>query len=333
VTNQPPKRLGRGLEALLGRPAGESAPGSGASGSPASAAQDQHSGASASAADASAQDAGARKVAISSIETNPFQPRRDFDAAAIAELSASIQEHGLLQPLIVRRHGDKYQLIAGERRLRAAMKAGWTDVPVHLHEADDRQMAELAIVENLQRKDLNALEKAASFQQYLEQYQCTQEELAGRLKIDRSTIANLIRLLELPDAVQDCLRSGAITPGHARALLPLGDEREQMAVCKQIQAETLSVRAVEELVHQMVHSEERQGLNVVGGDAKPSKARARSRQIAALEQELRTALGTKVELKQTTAGRGKIVVHFTSADEFERIRDQIVAQAPRLKVG
>ena len=139
---------------------------------------------------------------------------------------------GCLQPVVVRRVDDRYQLIAGERRLRAAKQAGWTDVPVNIIEADDRQTAELAIVENLQRKDLNPLEKAASFQRYLEQYGCTQEELAGRLKLDRSTIANLIRLLELPEPVQDAVRQGKITPGHARALLPLGEEREQVAVLR-----------------------------------------------------------------------------------------------------
>ena len=136
----------------------------------------------------------------------------------------------MIQPLVVRRHGDRYQLIAGERRLRAAIKAGWQQVPAQVREADDRQMSELAIVENLQRKDLNALEKAASFQQYLERYGCTQEELAGRLKIDRSTIANLIRLLELPEAIQQAIRTGTLSQGHARALLPLGDEREQIGV-------------------------------------------------------------------------------------------------------
>ena len=126
-------------------------------------------------------------------------------------------------------------MVAGERRLRAAVQAGWTDVPVTVVEADDRQMAELAIVENLQRKDLSPLEKAASFERYLGQYGCTQEELAGRLKIDRSTIANLIRLLELPAAVQDAIRRKQISPGHARALLPLGDEGEQIDFCRRIQ--------------------------------------------------------------------------------------------------
>ena len=134
------------------------------------------------------------RLPIELIDSNPDQPRQDFDADELQKLSDSIAAHGLLQPVVVRRLNDRYQLIAGERRLRAAVQAGWSDVPVNIIEADDRQTAELAIIENLQRKDLNALEKAASFQRYLEEYGCTQEELASRLNMDRSTIANLIRL-------------------------------------------------------------------------------------------------------------------------------------------
>jgi ParB family chromosome partitioning protein len=264
------------------------------------------------------------------IENNPFQPRRDFDDAAIDELAESLEQHGMIQPIVVRRHGESYQLISGERRLRAAVKAGWQQVPAQVREADDRQMSEVAMVENLQRKDLNALEKAHSFQQYLERYKCTQEELAGRLAIDRSTIANLIRLLELPDAIQQAIRAGTLTPGHARALLPLGDEREQLSFCRRICDESLSVRAVEELVQQAIHQADHEPLAVIGGDGgdtprrKPS--RASSEQCASLEQELRAALGTKVDIKQRARGRGQIVIHFTSHEEFERLRDHL---APR----
>ena len=192
------------------------------------------------------------RVNVRQIDSNPAQPRQDFDADEMRSLAESISTHGLLQPVVVRRVQDRYQLVAGERRLRAAIQAGWADVPVNVVEADDRQMAELAIVENLQRKDLNALEKAASFQKYLDQYKCTQEELAGRLKLDRSTIANLIRLLELPEPVQDALRRGQITQGHARALLPLGDEREQIEFCRRIQREGLNVRQTETIVQETI---------------------------------------------------------------------------------
>ncbi len=300
------RRLGRGLEALLGRPleAGEETlPG-----------HDAPDG---------VRD-GLVQLHVYDIENNPYQPRRDFDEQAINELAESLEQHGMIQPLVVRRQGERYQLISGERRLRAAIKAGWQQVPVQVREADDRQMSEVAIVENLQRKDLNALEKAHSFRQYLERYGCTQEELAGRLNVDRSTIANLIRLLELPEPIQQAIHSGTLTQGHARALLPLGDEREQLAFSQRIQSEGLSVRATEELVQQTIHHADHEPLAVIGGaTARPPKARRSREHSAALEQELRLALGTKVDIKQRVAGRGQIVVHFTSPEEFERLREYL----------
>lgn len=269
-------------------------------------------------------------LSVYEIDSNPFQPRTEFDEAELASLADSIREHGMLQPILVRQQNDRYQLIAGERRLKAAILAGWTEVPVRVRDADDREMAELAIVENLQRKDLNPLEKAASFQQYLEKYRVTQEELAGRLKIDRSTVANLIRLLELPDDVQGALRSGQITQGHARALLPLGDERAQIDFMRRIREEGLSVRATESLVQETIHQEDEPAFGVVGADrpatAKPK--RTKSGQVAALEQEFRAALGSKVDIRQTSAGRGKIVIHFKNHDEFDRLRDYLVGQDP-----
>ena len=212
------------------------------------------------------------RLEIDQIASNPLQPRQDFDTEELQTLAESIAAHGLFQPVVVRRVGDRYQLVAGERRLQAAKQAGWTDVPVSIIEADDRQTAELAIVENLHRKDLNALEKAASFQRYLEQYGCTQEELAGRLKLDRSTIANLIRLLELPEPVQEAIRQGKISQGHARALLPLGDEREQFAFCERIQKEGLNVRQTEAMVQELIEQADRGPLGVIGRDGKPSTA-------------------------------------------------------------
>jgi ParB family transcriptional regulator, chromosome partitioning protein len=310
------RRLGRGLEALLGRPL---------------AVPDVQ--APAPEAPAEPRD-GLVQIHVYEIENNPFQPRRDFDEAAIAELGESLKEHGMIQPLVVRRHGSRYQLIAGERRLRAAIQAGWQEVPAQVREADDRQMSEVAIVENLQRKDLNPLEKATSFQKYLENYSCTQEELAGRLKIDRSTIANLIRLLELPEAIQQSIRAGALSQGHARALLPLGDEGEQLAFSKRIQDESLSVRATEDLVQQAIHSADHEPLAVIGVGphrAKPSKRSAQH--SAALEQELRAALGTKVDLKQKAGGRGQIVIHFASPEEFERIHEHLRGRARNSLAG
>jgi ParB family chromosome partitioning protein len=269
-------------------------------------------------------------IGVYEIERNPFQPRQEFDEAEISSLAESIKQHGLLQPLVVRRVAGRYQLIAGERRLRAATKAGWTEVPVLIREADDRQVAEIAIVENLQRKDLNALEKAASFRDYLERYRCTQEELAVRLAMDRSTIANLIRLLELPAEIQAMLRSGNLTQGHARALLPLGGEREQIEFARRIERDRLSVRATEELVQEAIQAAdaESEPLTVVASDARsrPAKKRTRSQQIASLEQELRIALGTKVEIRTGAKGKGKILVHFANPDEYERLHEQLTAR-------
>lgn len=302
------RRLGRGLEALLGTPVAGPHPAEPAVPSPASPVTQ------------SLATAATPRISVYDIEANPYQPRREFDEAEIDQLSDSLQEHGLLQPILVRRVEERYQLVAGERRLRAAIKAGWPDVPVQVIEADDRKTAEIAIVENLQRKDLNALEKAASFQRYLQQYGCTQDELAGRLQLDRSTIANLIRLLELPETVRQALGAGEITPGHARALLPLSDEQEQVTFCRRIVSEGLSVRAIEGLVQETVRAEDTDPLAVADASGQAAKSRRpRTSNLASLEQEFRTALGTKVDVRQGAKGRGRVVIHFTSPEEFERL--------------
>jgi ParB family chromosome partitioning protein len=261
------------------------------------------------------------------IERNPYQPRQAFDEAEIADLADSIRAHGILQPLVVRRSKNGFELIAGERRLRAAQAADWRQVPVQVRDVDDRQMAELAIVENVQRKDLNAIEKAQSFERYLSQYGCTQEELAARVQIDRSTVANLIRLLELPGEVKQMVQKGEISQGHARALLPLGDEREQIDFARRIEKEGLSVRATEQAVQDRIHTLDGETLRIVDaeGNSRPVP-RPRNEQIASLEEELRTALGTKVDLKQSAKGKGKITIHFRSQDEFARLR-QLLASA------
>jgi ParB family chromosome partitioning protein len=255
------------------------------------------------------------------IDDNPFQPRRDFGESEIASLAESLKEHDMLQPILVRRRGDRYQLISGERRLRAAIQAGWSHVPARIREADDRLVAELAIVENLQRKDLNAIEKALSFQRYLQQHACTQEELANRLKIDRSTIANMMRLLELPESVIDLVRAERLSAGHARTLLPLGDEDLQISFANQILRDGWSVRETERQVADRIASDDREPLRVVGGTGSTARARTRNDQLASLEQELRHALGTKVEIRGTTRGRGKVIIHFTNHEEFDRLRE------------
>jgi ParB family chromosome partitioning protein len=268
----------------------------------------------------------ANRVSVKLIDSNPSQPRQEFEPEEMRSLAESLTAHGLLQPLVVRKLGERYQLVAGERRLRAAVQAGWTDVPVTVVEADDRQMAELAIVENLQRKDLSPLEKAASFQKYLDQYGGTQEELAGRLKVDRSTIANLIRLLELPAAVQDAIRRKQITSGHARALLPLGDEREQIEFCQRIQREGLNVRQTEGMVQEMIDKADRDPLAAepAATASKPARAsRTKNEHLAALEQEFRSALGLRVALRHNARGRGRLVIQFRNHEEFDRLKKQI----------
>jgi ParB family chromosome partitioning protein len=274
------------------------------------------------------------QLRIGEIERNPHQPRQEFDPQELRSLAESLSTHGLLQPIVVRKVGNRYQLIAGERRLRAAEKAGWSEVPANLIEADDQETAELAIVENLQRKDLNALEKAASFQRYLDEYGCTQEELARRLTMDRSTIANLIRLLELPELVQESVRRGEITQGHARALLPLGDEREQIAFCARIKQENLNVRQTEAMVQQMIDSADVEPLAIIDRDGREKAAPSHNEHIAGLEQQFRAALGLKkVQISHNARGRGKLVIHFRNHEEFERIMEHICAPHPQISVG
>lgn len=317
------RRLGRGLAALLGTPLEEEVATSPlhnertpADGTPVAASTSVASGSTSSAL---------FDLNVYEIDDNPFQPRREFSESEIASLAESLREHDMLQPVLVRRIGDRFQLISGERRLRAAIKAGWSTVPALVREADDRLVAELAIVENLQRKDLNPIEKAMSFSRYLDEHHCTQEDLAQRLKIDRSTIANLMRLLELPTGVLEALRSGDITAGHARALLPLGDEAEQIEFCRRIQSEGLSVRNTEQAVSDHIQNTEPETIQFPTAAAR--RKRTKSDQIASLEQELRIALGTKVEIKQTARGRGRMIIHFANADEFERIRENFGVQS------
>lgn len=319
------RRLGRGLAALLGTPmddgfgplAADLA--SGAAASQAGAAADRprlkvHPAAIDDEPVADDPNDVLLHLNVYEIDDNPFQPRRTFREEEIASLAESLKAHEMLQPVLVRRVGDRYQLISGERRLRAAIHAGWTTVPARLREADDRLVAELAIVENLQRKDLNAVEKALSFKRYLDQHQCTQEDLARRLKIDRSSIANMIRLLELPAEILEAISAETLSAGHARSLLPLGDERLQIEFCRKIQQDGWSVRDTERLVAERIAQED-------GAPQSRSsmKRRLKSEHVAALERQLRMAIGTKVEIRANAQGKGRVIVHFSGHDEFERL--------------
>ncbi|MFK7738061.1 MAG: ParB/RepB/Spo0J family partition protein [Pirellulaceae bacterium] len=257
---------------------------------------------------------GSCEINVEEIDNNPFQPRRKFNEEEINALAESIREHQQLQPVLVRRVGTRYQLISGERRLRATIAAGLPTIRAEIREADDRLVAELAIVENLQRKDLDAIEKAMSFRRYLKEHKCKQEDLAKRLKIDRSTIANLMRLLELPEEIQQWVQHEKITAGHARALLPLGEEEQQVAFAQQIIAEGWSVRATERRVSEQLDAEDSYLPN-----SKTKKRQSISPQVAALEQQLKSSLGTKIEIRQNSRGKGKISINFANNDEFERI--------------
>lgn len=263
------------------------------------------------------------EISVYDIDDNPFQPRREFNKAEIESLAESLKAHDQLQSILVRRVDDRYQLISGERRLRAAIHAGWSKIQAQVREADDRLVAELAIVENLQRKDLNPIEKALSFRRYLDEHHCPQEELANRLKIDRSTVTNLLRLLELPQPVQKALQVGLVSNGHARALLPLGEEHLQIEYCNRIQREGLSVRAIEQMVREKIQAED--GVK----NKLAPKGRTKSGQILSLEKDLKSALGTKVEINASSRGKGKIVVHYSSREEFERLRQIFADETQR----
>lgn len=292
------RRLGRGLEALLGRDAGGCEP---------------------SASDASEMT----YVAVDQIDPNPFQPRRQFDPAEIAALADSLRQHGMIQPVLVRSHNDRYQLIAGERRLRAAVEAQLHEVPARVMDLDDQRVSELAMVENLQREDLGALEKAGAFRDYLARYGGTQEELASRLGLDRSTVSNLIRLLELPEDVQDALQSKRVTQGHARALLGLPDAEAQRGACQRVITEGLSVRQTEALVTSGEPTPARSRIrkDPPHDDATPGGGRAPH--VLELEQVLHARFGTPVLIKVKGPERGQIIIDFKSQEEFHRIASLI----------
>ena len=311
------RRLGKGLAALLGSPLdGEGNP----------------LGDSSTAGDSSG--VASLSLPVDQIENNPFQPRREFNADEIASLAESIKSHQQLQPVLVRIVDGRYQLISGERRLRATIHAGLDTIRAEVREADDRLVAELAIIENLQRKDLSPIEKALSFKRYIEEHKCKQDDLARRLSIDRSTIANLMRLLELPQSVLDLLQAGQITAGHARAWLPIGDEPVQVTTAKKIIDEKISVRATESLVSEMLKAEEDQETGRKITNATRQKRRQASPQIEAMQQEMRMALGTKVEIRSSARGRGKITIHFSDGEEFECLRQLLSQEArPKLRVA
>jgi ParB family chromosome partitioning protein len=288
------RRLGRGLNALIGSGAFSDGPTS---------SDNDHS-----------------EVHVELIDRNPFQPRQDFEPTALNELVDSIRQHGVLQPLLVRAIGDGYQLIAGERRLIAAKKAGLEIVPCRVLSLTDQQVCEVSLEENLKRQDLNVLEKAVAFKDYLDRFQLPIEELARRLSLDRSTVSNMLRLLELPDGIKQDVKAGKLTAGHARALLTL-PEGEQLTLAAKIQAEHWSVRKTEEAVRALQQATQ-DTIPFPGGEqAETPKSRKAelTNHLASLQDQMRDWLGAKVDIKLKGKDAGKIVIEFASNDDFERI--------------
>lgn len=281
-----PRRLGRGLEALI-----------------------------ATAAPPAAGGERLQRVPIGLIRPNPYQPRKEFRPEELSELQASLQANGLLQPIVVRPAGaNSYELIAGERRLRAATQLGWADIPVVVRDIDDRTLLTLALVENLQRADLNAVEEAEGYQRLIDDFGLTQQRVAELVGKDRSTIANTLRVLQLPDAVQRMVRDGQLSLGHARALLTLEDDRAIAAAAREVVDKGLSVRDIESRARLARPDKRRPIVKVPGQDT----------EVRRVEEQLRHHLQTDISVTVSRDYRGTIGISFYSADDLERLLDIII---------
>ncbi|MFQ6092868.1 MAG: ParB/RepB/Spo0J family partition protein [bacterium] len=257
------------------------------------------------------------EVELSRIKPNPYQPREEMDNVNLDELKRSIVEKGILQPLIVRQVEDGFQLIAGERRYRAAKEAQLKTVPAIVMDVSaPEEMLELSLVENIQREDLNAIDQAKAYKRLMDEYTLTQDQVAQKVGKDRSTVANFMRLLQLPPSVQEMLKTGRITMGHARALLTLEREADQVALCEKIMNRGLSVRRLEEMVRNIVR--DRALSSGRRGPKKPA-------QIAALEERLRQAFGTQVRIKQSI-DKGKIEIEFYSSEDLDRLIELLLGE-------
>ena len=252
------------------------------------------------------------EIDINQIETNPFQPRTEFDETALRELAQSIKEQGVIQPVTVRKLGyNKYQLISGERRLRASKMAGLTKIPAFIRVANDEQMLELALIENIHRENLNAIEVAISYQRLIDECNLTQEEVSEKVGKSRSAVANFLRLLKLPAEIQLAIRDGHISMGHARALININDKEEQLKLLQQIIMDEMNVRQTEELAEKAKNPEakERKQTNFIPEHFKSS--------IKKLSQ----TLNTKVKVKRDIKGHGSVVIDFKDEAEFDRIME------------
>jgi ParB family transcriptional regulator, chromosome partitioning protein len=289
--------LGKGLASLL--------PGAAATATPATAVAPQASSAGAI--------PGVTFLSVSDIQVNHYQPRKSFEDQPLEELSQSIRTNGIIQPLVVRRTESGFQLIAGERRLRAAKLAGLKQVPVVVRRSTDKEALELALVENIQRQDLNCVDEALAYQQLMTEFQLTQEEVAHRVGKDRATVANFLRVLRLPREIQSELRAGVLSFGHAKALLALEDPAARLELCAKILAEKLSVRQAEALAHSAKQKGSPKAQGGAASGADPVAAR-----FMTISQELTRAWSARVEVRGTRR-RGKLIFQYESPEQLERL--------------
>ena len=258
------------------------------------------------------------EIELDKISVNPNQPRREFDPIALQELADSIAEIGIIQPITLRKlNEDSYQIIAAERRYRASILAGLKTIPAYIRTADDENVMEMALIENIQREDLNSLEIALAYQHLIEQYELTQERLSERIGKKRTTIANYLRLLKLPAPIQVALKNKEIDMGHARALLTLEDPKTQIRIFNETVAQGYSVRKVEEIVKALANGESIKS----GGKTISAKSTQLSEEYSMLQNHLCTFFGTKVQLSCTNKGKGKISIPFNSDADLERIME------------
>lgn len=261
---------------------------------------------------------GVNRIAIDEIETNPKQPRRDFNEQALQELAQSIKLHDIIQPITISKlSSGKYRLISGERRLRASKIAGLKDIPAYIRQTNDAELLELALLENLQREDLNAMEISLSYKRMMDELDYTQEQVAERMGKDRSTVANFIRLLKLPPDIQLAVRNGEISMGHARALINVDTVDKQLYIFKEIKEKSLSVRQTEALVRNLYRE--------TGSVKKPAKSHL-SPVFQRIEDKLASHFSTRVKLKHGRNGNGQITIEYYSTEEFNNILRQMNAE-------
>jgi len=261
---------------------------------------------------------GILRISLDQIETNPKQPRRDFDESSLQELAASIRMHDIIQPVTVAKlSSGKYRLISGERRYRAARIAGIKDIPVYIRQANDQQLLELALLENLQREDLNAMEVALSYKRMMDELNYTQEQVSERMGKERSTVANYVRLLKLPPDIQVALRNNLISMGHARALINVDTVDKQLYLFHEIKNKSLSVRQTEELVRKLYKTTPAVKISVKAGLPEPYRK---------IQDTLATHFSTRVKLHHLPKGSGSINIEYYSVEELNKILDQLGVQ-------